>query len=116
MFSLVLHLCISGHVSWAEKFASYRKTNISTLQSFSVVLRDESDEFVEEFIQSLGLSHLCRLAARPISNSPRRGKTFSAGFDIELLRVMKAIIDTNEWSLKSLVFCVFDHFSRKFIF
>lgn len=102
---LSVFLCV---ISWAEKFASHKKIDISTLQRFSVVLRDESDKFVEEFIENIGLSHLCRLAALSVSGASRRGKSFSnsSAFDIELLRVMKAIIDINEWALKSLV-CFF---------
>lgn len=86
---------------WSEKFASYKQTNISTLQQFCVVLRDEEDNFVKDFIENLGLNHLCRLGLK--ESSSQRGKSYSTGFDAELLRVMKAIIDTNENSIKALV-------------
>eukprot|EP01084_Bolivina_argentea_P225437 380953_1 len=87
--------------TWSYKFASYSKINISILQQFSVVLRDETDEFLKDFIQNLGLNHLCRLATKMLTN--QRGKNYSSNFDIELLRVFKAIIDANEYALTAVV-------------
>ena len=55
--------------AWSDKFASYKGTDISQLQQFSVVLRDEDDSFVLQFIESLGLNHLCRLAIAMKSTS-----------------------------------------------
>ena len=62
------------------------------LQTFSVVLRDENERFVKEFISELGLNHLCRLGQTKRDMS----------FDKELLTVFKAIIDT-ERTVTSLI-------------
>ena len=67
--------------------------NVNTLQTFSVVLRDENERFVKEFISELGLNHLCRLGGSIRNNM---------SFDKELLNVFKAIIDT-EGTVTSLI-------------
>ncbi|ETO10028.1 hypothetical protein RFI_27348, partial [Reticulomyxa filosa] len=47
---------------WAIKFASGNHVTAATLQTFAIVLRDESASFATLFIRELGLMHLCRHA------------------------------------------------------
>ena len=83
-------------LTWSDKFASYKETHISQLQRFSVMLR-EVDRFELQFIESLGLNNMCRLAAK---NTKTRN---TRHLDMELLRAMKDIIETNRASLQAIV-------------
>ena len=71
--------------AWAEKLRNDRGVTANTLQTFGVVLRDENERFVKDFIAELGLNHLCRL-----------GNKSNMSLDKELLNVFKAIIDTEQ--------------------
>eukprot|EP01083_Nonionella_stella_P043405 117082_1 len=88
---------------WSEKFASYHHKShhisISTLQQFSVVLRAETDQFAADFIENLGLNHLCRLATKYRSG---HSANYSQ-FDMELVRVFKAILDCSLYALSAMV-------------
>ena len=58
-----------------------------------VLIKTESAEFVEEFIESLGIDHLCRLAT----------DSEDVSSNIELLRVMDRIVNRTENALRSVV-------------
>lgn len=88
---------------WSQKFAANSDVGIETLQHFCVVLRDEEDGFVKDFMNELGLDHLCRLGGSQNKGYYHEQHKSNLAFNMELLRVMKAIIDTNEASLKTVV-------------
>ena len=80
--------------AWAEKLSNNNDydgyTSEKTLKTLVVVIQDEDEQFVKDFISNLGLKHICRL-----------GKS-STTLDLHLLSVLKAIIDC-EQSTKSLI-------------
>lgn len=61
--------------------------------TLQVLIKTESAEFVEEFIESLGIDHLCRLAT----------DSEDVSSNIELLRVLERIVNRTENALRSVV-------------
>ena len=84
----------SGH-EWSGKLEDTEMSNdmLPQLRTLNVLIKAEAPDFVEEFIESLGIDHLCRLATG----------SGDVSADIELLRVMDRIVNRTENALKSVV-------------
>ena len=78
---------------WSQKMIDPQTVSWQLLKQFEVIIKDSASTFCTEFIQELGLKRLCRVSREHTSTQ----------FDLQILLIFKAIIDTKQTIIKDII-------------